>query len=278
MRHWQSHFPASTRSRLRRLASRILQPLLDRQWVRSARAADGFVVSCHDDARFLNDRYGVDQDRIGVIPMGPPQESLDQPVRPLTAERLNRLLYVAQFAYFKAPAVLGRAVTRILRQRPDARMTWVCDLAHHAQAQALLAPDIQARVSFRGWMPQAALAEIFDEHGVFLFPSFFEGFGKTPLEAMARGLAVIASDTGGMCDFIEHNRSGLLVPVGEHDVFATEALRVIDDFDLASRLSAGARTAANAYSWERCARDAEDFYHRLLAAKRTPSSASDANP
>lgn len=268
MKYWQVRYPVSTRGCVRRFASKLLQPLLDRQWEISTRAADGIVVSCQDDAEFLRQRYGISAERVGVVPMGVPQTSLDRPARPMCRERLKRILYVAQFAYFKAPMVLGRALSRVLRQRPDVSVTWVCDLAHHAEARSLLDPLVQSQVQFCNWMPQESLAEVFDAHGVFLFPSFFEGFGKAPLEAMARGLCVVASDTGGMCDFISHGQNGLLVPMGDDEALAGATLGVLDDFALALKLSAAARQSASEYSWERCARDAEEFYRRLLAMKR----------
>jgi glycosyltransferase involved in cell wall biosynthesis len=51
---------------------------------------------------------------------------------------------------------------------------------------------------------------IYDDHGVFLFPSFFEEFGKAFLESMSRGLVLVASNNGGMRDVIKEGQSGLL--------------------------------------------------------------------
>ena len=59
------------------------------------------------------------------------------------------------------------------------------------------------------------LVQVYDRHGVFLFPSFFEGFGKAFLEAMSRGLVVIASDVGGMHDLIRDGENGFLVAPGD---------------------------------------------------------------
>ena len=46
----------------------------------------------------------------------------------------------------------------------------------------------------------------------FLYSSLFEGFGKVALEAMARGLCVIASDVGSMRDVIHSGQDGVLIP------------------------------------------------------------------
>jgi glycosyltransferase involved in cell wall biosynthesis len=60
-------------------------------------------------------------------------------------------------------------------------MTWVCGKDQHAAALGLIDEDLRGRVTLLGWMPQHDLIDVYDRHGVFLFPSFFEGFGKAPL-------------------------------------------------------------------------------------------------
>ena len=67
--------------------------------------------------------------------------------------------------------------------------------------------------------------QVYDEHGVFLFPSFFEGFGKAFLEAMSRGLVVVASNNGGMRDVIKDGQSGFLVKTGDWRQMADLAIQ-----------------------------------------------------
>ena len=146
-------------------------------------------------------------------------------------------------------------------------MTWVCSRKHHAEARWLLDEDVRSRVAFLDWMTQEELIGVLDRHGVFLFPSFFEGFGKAPLEAMARGLCVVASATGGMRDFIEDGVSGRLVPVGQPQVMAAAVVELMDDLDRCRRMSAAARSTAVTHTWDRCARDATQFYESLIRGK-----------
>ena len=49
------------------------------------------------------------------------------------------------------------------------------------------------------------------KNGILLYPPLFDGFGKVFLEAMDRGLCVIATKTGGMRDIIDDGRNGFLV-------------------------------------------------------------------
>ncbi|MEQ9411989.1 MAG: glycosyltransferase family 4 protein [Fuerstiella sp.] len=261
---WRRQLGIPENRGLRGVASRVIRRLLDRQWKSIAAAADGFVVSCTQDAEFLKLRYKVAANRIGQITQGVPQVFLDQAVAPMTDDRLQRVLYIGQLAFFKAPSVLAESVNLILQQNPRARMTWVCGAGHHVQALKLLDADIRDRVTMIDWMDQTQLQHQLDTHGTFLFPSYFEGFGKAPLEAMSRGLCVTATNVGGMRDYIQDNVSGRLVPPGRPDLAAAAAAQVMRDPDLGRRISAAARATAEQHTWDRCAADAEAFYRQLL--------------
>lgn len=164
--------------------------------------------------------------------------------------------------------VLARSVERILTILPQATMTWICDVKHHEEARGLFENrSIAERVSFAGWHDQRDLMRMYDEHGVFLFPSFFEGFGKTFLEAMSRGLVVIASDNGGMRDVIKDGQSGFLVKTGDWRRIADLAIQVAGDVELSVGISAEARRASLSYSWHRVATDTASFYESLLGRR-----------
>ncbi|MCA9050471.1 MAG: glycosyltransferase family 4 protein, partial [Planctomycetaceae bacterium] len=273
LEHWRRQLGISSSRGLRGLASSQIRRLLERQWSSISHTADGFVVSCTQDADFLRKRYGVRDDRIGCITQGVPQVFLNQPVAPMTAERLQKMLYIGQLAFFKAPHVLAESANLILSGNEWSTMTWVCSAAHHDKARSMLQPDVRSRVYLVDWMDQAQLQQLLDTHGTFLFPSYFEGFGKAPLEAMARGLCVTATEVGGMRDYIQNGVSGRLVPPGRPDLAAEAALQVMNDPELCLRVSAAARATAEQHTWDRCAADVEAFYHRLLhrKAKGIPS-------
>lgn len=269
LQRWRTELGIPRNRGLRGLASSVIQSLLDRQWRNIARSADGFIVSCTQDAEFLRQRYGVASEQIGCITQGVPAAFLESPVSPMTPERIQRFLYIGQLAFFKAPHVLADSVNRILTAVPSATMTWVCGPTHHAAAMGMLHEHVRPRVQMIPWMDQTALQTILDSHGVFLFPSYFEGFGKAPLEAMSRGLCVIATAVGGMRDYIQHEQSGFLVPPGDSAGIAEKAFRMIRNHELAEKVSKAARETAERHTWDRCAADAEDFYLTLLGRKRS---------
>lgn len=80
------------------------------------------------------------------------------------------------------------------------------------------------------------------------------------LELMGAGLAIVASDVGENRSFIEHGRSGLLVPPGDAGALATAALRLLDDPTLRGELAAQALAAAQRFSWDTLALTVEAAY------------------
>lgn len=252
------------RSFPRRFASRALGTLLARHSYATARTMDGHIVSTTIDAEFLAARMGVDRAKIAVIPQAAPDDYVHLPTLPFTRERAKRVLYVGQFAFFKAPAINAEAINRLAARDPELRFTWVCERGHHTDVRALLTSDANARAELLHWMSQDELRETYDRHGLFLFPSYFEGFGKAFLEAMSRGLCVVASDTGGMHDLIAHGTNGVLVPPGEAEALADAALAL--DFERARNMSAAAIETARAFTWERVAREMAEFYRSRIDA------------
>lgn len=94
--------------------------------------------------------------------------------------------------------------------------------------------SLSDRVVFHGSIarPQQAL----DQLDLLVLPSIAEGFGLVLIEAMAAGVPVIATDVPGICDVVEHERTGLLVPARSPRAIAAAVIRLRDDPCLRERL------------------------------------------
>jgi glycosyltransferase involved in cell wall biosynthesis len=268
LRPWRALYGSDERSVIRRMSSRAIGALLERHSRAIAAEADGHIVSSTLDAAFLRSRLGVAPEKIAVIAQAAPESYTRDTAPPMNAERLRRVLHVAQFAFFKGPMITAAAMNQLAAADHDLQFTWVCDHRSEASIRALLTAEANERLDVLPWTTQEALRDIYDAHGIFLFPSFFEGFGKAFLEAMSRGLCVIASDVGGMHDVIESGRNGVLVPPGDATALAEAALALIGDAGRATAMSAAAADTARQYSWDRVARETADFYERRLNAMR----------
>ena len=253
----------------RSLLSPIIQRFLRRHWHAATPHCDGILVPAKDIADFLISRLRVSPEKLAVVHHGVCSGFVTSRPRPVTPERQSRILYVGQYAFIKGPHILARTLDSILRRHSSATATWVSARTHHHLIRRLLHPATANRVSLRDWVPNEQLLNIYDEHGIFVFPSFYEGAGKACLEAMARGLCPIATDVGAMRDYITNGKSGFRVPAGDVEAFASCIDKVLTDFPLCRSMSKAARVAVRTKTWRRCAQEATAFYQRLIDLKRS---------
>lgn len=267
LRPWQERYDHDGRPLTRKIASKILARALSHNCRSIVRYADGHIVSASQCREFLHEQMDVPIERIAVIPQAAANSFLEQPAPTMTAERLTRVLYVGQFAFFKAPMIVASAIDELSNAEGQIEFTWVCSRNDHAKVRAMLTGRARDRVRLLDWMTQEELMQVYDSHGVFLFPSFFEGFGKVFLEAMSRGLCVVAADNGGAHDVITHEVDGLLTPTGDVEAMTKGCLRLISNPEEAIEISHAAAETARSYTWERVARETVAFYENRIEAK-----------
>ncbi len=109
------------------------------------------------------------------------------------------------------------------------------------------------------------VAPLLAEADLFLLPSQSESFGLSALEALATGVPVIASNTGGLPEVVANGETGLLFPVGDVDGMAAGALELLRDPERRSRMSV--RAAADArerFSLDTIVSQYEALYHSAL--------------
>jgi glycosyltransferase involved in cell wall biosynthesis len=109
-----------------------------------------------------------------------------------------------------------------------------------------------SRIRRLGIVPEEDLPALYRRALFLAYPSFEEGFGFPPLEAMACGCPVLASDRGAIPEVV--GEAGLLLPP-EEAAIERGLRRLVEDEPLRRRLGSAGRARARAFSWERCARE-----------------------
>jgi glycosyltransferase involved in cell wall biosynthesis len=265
---WKRLLGVRDRRGAKALVGGVVDSLLHRHDRLAYAYADGVLVSASNDARYLTTTMGVPPSRVACIPQAPAAAFVASPAPLMDEARMHRILHVGGFAYWKGVHAVAAAANQLLPTASHLRMTWVCRVDEHAAVRALLDERVLAQVDLVGWMPQEALREIYDSHGIFLCPSLFEGFGKVFLEAMARGMIVVGTATGGMPDVIRDGIDGLIVGFNDPDAIRTTVENLRNDIGLTVSMSDAAAIRAREYSWDRVACETEDFYIRLLGMRR----------
>jgi glycosyltransferase involved in cell wall biosynthesis len=118
-------------------------------------------------------------------------------------------------------------------------------------------------VRFLDFVPDELLPAAYRSARALLFPSRYEGFGLPPLEAMACGTPVVASDAPAVVETA--GGAALHVKAGDHEAMASETLRVLDDEDLRSRLATGGASRASGFGWDRAARSFVSLYREIAS-------------
>lgn len=181
---------------------------------------------------------------------GPPPAGLDAP-----APRPLRLLYVGRFLALKGIGLALPALGRLANSGVDWSLTLIGQGPEEARWRALAARlGIAARLDWRPWQPQAALAASYAGHDALLFPSLRDSSGNVVLEALAHGLPVVCLGLGGPACLVDAH-CGRVVPVsgrGETEVIdglAGALHGLAREPGLLAQLGAGARRRAARYTW-----------------------------
>ncbi len=128
---------------------------------------------------------------------------------------------------------------------------------------------LENRVIFTGF--RTDVPELLSEAAISVLPSLSEGLSNSLLESMAAGVPVIAANVGGNSEIIEHEGSGLLVPVRDSVALAAAMGRLLEDPLLAARFAqAGRERVAEVFSMERSLGEVESLYERLVEAHAPP--------
>ncbi|MGQ9683652.1 MAG: glycosyltransferase family 4 protein [Anaerolineae bacterium] len=123
---------------------------------------------------------------------------------------------------------------------------------------------LSGRVRFLGRVSDEELVWLYNAARMLVLPSFYEGFGLPPLEAMACGTPVIVANVSSLPEVV--GDAGLLVEPTDTDELTVAMWRLLSDELLRKELIAkGARRAAS-FSWERAARETLELYRRVAGS------------
>lgn len=243
----------------------LLDTLLHRHDRLAYQYASGVIVSSSLDADYLKSVRGVPPQRIACIPQAPSPTFLHGLPLQMDSTRLKRILHVGGFAYWKGVHAIAAAINQLFSVEPNLQMTWICRAEEHGQVLNLLDIPVRERIHLLSWVSQEELLQLYDTHGIMLCPSLFEGFGKVFLEAMARGVCVIGTPTGGMRDILRHGVNGYLVGFNDPEGIARIVQEIQNHPENANSVSIAAAKDAALYSWERVAEETAGFYNRLYS-------------
>jgi glycosyltransferase involved in cell wall biosynthesis len=129
-------------------------------------------------------------------------------------------------------------------------------------------PDHQpSNVSFVGNIPNRKLMSYYDQAQIFLLPSYSESFGIVVLEAMARGLVILASDLPCLREYLQEGINGFFFPAGDIETMKQRILYIKDNNKLRQEISGNNLRDVHRFTVTRQAEQFRELYGELLRKK-----------
>lgn len=122
--------------------------------------------------------------------------------------------------------------------------------------------SMQERIFMTGYVPDEDLAALYSGAMAFVYPSFYEGFGLPPLEAMQCGVPVIVSNTSSLPEVV--GDCGILIDPNDGDGLSQAMLDLYSQPAMRKILSEKAIERAKFFSWEKCSRMTVSAYEAAL--------------
>ena len=260
-------------------ASRLLETLAFRQ-------ADALTTICAGLKRDITAR-GIDPSKVTLIPNGvdpdlfpvgsTPDKSL---VSELGLEGATVLGYAGSFSPYEGLELLLEAIGQVLPQCPTIKVLLIGAGGNENELRALTKQlNLQDQIIFTGRVEHAEIQRYYSAVDVFVYPRLSTRLTNMvtplkPLEAMAAGRLVLASDVGGHRELIEHQKTGILFRANDAESLADEIIKLVTDRATWTALRrTGRQFVETERTWARGVSAYREVYERLVASTATQALA-----
>jgi glycosyltransferase involved in cell wall biosynthesis len=233
--------------------------------------ADALIAVSQHTRHDMIERLGADPERVVVTYLAPPPHYVREE-DPMILSRVRKTYQLPpQFVLFVGSLEPRKNVTRLLaayaQLHPALRREVHLVLAG---GRGWLNDDVRStverlgvadRVHFIGYVKEADLPAVYSLATVFAYPSLYEGFGLPVVEAMQCGTPVLTSNVSALPEVA--GEAAVLVSPANVEEIAAGLTRLLEDAGLRAELRARGYARAQAFSWERCARETLAVYRRV---------------
>jgi len=161
-------------------------------------------------------------------------------------------------------ACVLRAFHLIQRRYPEARLTVAADGYLRPKLERLAFKELKLKnTEFIGFVPFEKMPEMYDAADVYLTATNIDNMPSSITECMSSGLPVVTTDAGGIPYIVTHEETCLMVPRDDPEAMAAAALRLLEDNELAVRLTRQARESSRKFTWPAVRDEWVSLYHEL---------------
>jgi glycosyltransferase involved in cell wall biosynthesis len=240
---------------------------------RTVRRSAHIITVSEFSRRDLIETYRIAPEHITVTPEAAPRSFTPSEAKEVERVRArykiegDYILAVGSIQPRKNLARLLAAYADLLHARPQVKLPRLVLVGKRAwlYAETLRSVNdlgLESNVTFTGYVPERDLPPLYSGALCFVYPSYFEGFGLPPLEAMKCGAPVITGNRTSLPEVI--GRAGLMVDPFDKDAIAEAMRRIIEDSVLRQTLRERGFEQANSFDWRETARLTLQAYERAV--------------
>ena len=234
----------------------------------SVRQARRIIADSESTKRDVMRHYGLSPSRVDAVHIG-----VDTRYQPLPAARVadfraeqglpdRFILFVGTLEPRKNIGRLLQPYALLSQERPPLIIVGAKGWLYEQVFALRESLNLDDEVHFVGYVPGEDLPLWYNAADLFVYPSLYEGFGLPPLEAMACGTPVVASNASSLPEVV--GEAGLLVDPNDVEALTGAMEQALGDADLRGTMRARGLTQARCFSWEKMAVETADIYRQIL--------------
>lgn len=238
-------------------------------------SADGIITVSEWSKKDILKYVPIDENKIFVTPL-----SASEKYRPLNKKKCLSILeskynikkpfilYIGGFSPRKNVISLISAFSKIQNDLLEEHNLVIVG-ANKDDAEKLYdfsgTLGLSSKIIFTGFAPENMLPILYNGCEVFVYPSYYEGFGLPPLEAMCCGTPVISSDLSSIPEVVKD--AGILIDPYSLDSLMKSLVKVLNDNELKKLLREKGLKRASSFSWSKTANETLAAYKTIYESK-----------
>ncbi|MGA2354996.1 MAG: glycosyltransferase family 4 protein [Terriglobales bacterium] len=168
------------------------------------------------------------------------------------------------FSHYYSVDVVVRAFAEVRKMFPEARLDLVGGGPLEGEIRQLVSDLKLEGVNFAGVASRGEIGKYYDDADIFINASWLDNMPVSIIEAFGAGTPVVTTSPECMPYLVEHERTGLLSPVGDEKALAANVIRLLREPELALRLAENAHAESQEYTWEVVRGQWLETYRRLM--------------
>jgi glycosyltransferase involved in cell wall biosynthesis len=248
------------------------------------RSADRVLAVSQTLMNDIHDSYGIPTERLRVVYNGADtglfrpdgSSEIPKPLAGLAGKKI--VLYVGHFGLRKGIFFLIRAMKLLKREVPDSHLVCIGGVPKwlgNGDYWGILNREIETNgvadsVTLLDKVKNTSLPDYYRAASVFALPSYYETISKVTMEAMACGLPVVATNSGGIPEVVDDRVTGLVVPYASVEALASSLATLLKDEALSRRMGqAGRAKIERLFTWDAVADRVRSAYLELNNQSRS---------